>query len=196
MITRRFKFLGLLFLATLVCLTVGFRLFHNRHLEFVSAQADRASSLIETAFREAPPGFESGNVPWYDQKGNTFDDTYFDAWQREITAKPRLRGRHQAAYFYAIDYSQSDRSGQGHHRINVKLVRTPEQLKHEMFAHFGNPLKSIGFVVTTDSPIEQITHGHRSVVTLGHPESHLEVDMRFIFGRDGCTLVKIHLGHE
>jgi hypothetical protein len=177
-------------------LAVGFKVIHTRHAELASEQTDRAFSLIGRAFREGPPGFESGASPWTGKAGNEFDDTYLEAWLREINAKPRLRGRRQAAYFYATDYSMPDNLLQGHHRINVKLVRAPEQLKHEMLNHFGNPLKSIGFVLSADDPIQGISLGHRSVVTFAHSESHLEVDMRFLFGRDGCMFVDIALGHE
>jgi hypothetical protein len=179
-----------------VFLFLGYAVNHLRHPPRGHHQLAQAKSLVSAAFRESPPGFKQGIVPWVDKSGKKFDLTYFDAWQLEMNAKRRIHGMRMAAYFYPIDYRREDTPEQRHHRIQFSIVRTPEQLKQDMLSHFGDPLKSLGFVISSDGPIDEASHGHRTVVTFSYPNTDVEVDMKFVFGRGDCTFVDIALGRE
>ena len=177
----RFSLRLLLLLVTVVCLVVAYAVSHVRHTQYVREQKRLAASSISLAFDVLPAGCETAGVPWAHEPADEFDRPYFDAWRSEMGTESRLHGNHQATW-YRVTTPESDSAR--------------DELTSVLMNHFAKALSSMGFETTNTPPIEQASHGHRKLVTLTHPVSELEVDMRFVFGRDGFVYVAVDLGSE
>jgi hypothetical protein len=179
--TPRFSLRILLLVVTAVCLAIGYARFQQKRIASRSAFYRRAASSISLAFDKTPPGCEPASLSWPGQEMSEFDRTDYSAWQRELSAESRLYGTHQAA-FYKITSAESD------------LARL--ELARVLLDHFGKRLLSMGFVISNHGPMAKIALGHQVVVTLIHPETELELHIRFVFGRKGFTFVAIDMSDE
>lgn len=177
----RFSLRILFLLLTVTCLAVGYAVSRVKHEMYVANLSTRAESLIATSFTSTPAGFEVGHVPWASQTTDEFDRAYYDAWLAEIRAKPRLKGFHRFGHYDIVTIESNSPRG---------------ELEGKLLSHFGTPLRSLGFELADTREIEQVSHGQRKLVTLTHPESGLEADLRFVFGRNGFTFVAIDVGAE
>ena len=171
----------MLALITAVSLGVGYTAICHRYEVHASKQYDLTSSYITKAFAEIPLGLNMGEATWESQSDIDFDRTFYDVWLSEVLAKPRLQGLHQIGY------------------CNAPIVESNELRKEQariVQNHFINPLESIGYVIANYDVYHLSGHGYQNLLTLVHPEVETEVDLQFIYGREGFTFVAINFGEE